>query len=169
MMPLTEKGEKIKGAMSKQYGPEKGEQVFYASKNKGTIKGVDKADAESEPGEKEKAREEQEQESLDLPTQLKDAEQQLEALEREQEQVDEGQERQNAIDDTKEQIRSLRDEIRSQTRKALGKADALAELEAKQDSDLIVKHIEDAVDGLSKRMDAFEEKNKKDYAGAVAR
>ena len=27
-------------AMKKQYGKEKGEQVFYASKNKGTIKGV---------------------------------------------------------------------------------------------------------------------------------
>jgi hypothetical protein len=40
-MPLTEKGEKIKAAMTEQYGPEKGEQVFYASKNKGTISGVD--------------------------------------------------------------------------------------------------------------------------------
>jgi hypothetical protein len=40
-MPLTEKGEKIKGAMEKKYGPEKGEKVFYASKNKGTITGVD--------------------------------------------------------------------------------------------------------------------------------
>src|SRR5215469_7043540 len=40
-MPLTEKGEKIKGAMEKQYGSEKGEQVFYASKNKGKITGVD--------------------------------------------------------------------------------------------------------------------------------
>jgi hypothetical protein len=43
-MPLTEKGEKIKGAMEKQYGPEKGEKVFYASKNKGKISGVDRAD-----------------------------------------------------------------------------------------------------------------------------
>ena len=40
-MPLTEKGEKIKAAMTKQYGPEKGERVFYASKNKGNITGVD--------------------------------------------------------------------------------------------------------------------------------
>ena len=40
-MPLTEKGEKIKGAMEKKYGAEKGEKVFYASKNKGTITGVD--------------------------------------------------------------------------------------------------------------------------------
>lgn len=40
-MPLTEKGEKIKGAMTSQYGKEKGEEVFYASKNKGKISGVD--------------------------------------------------------------------------------------------------------------------------------
>jgi hypothetical protein len=40
-MPLTEKGQKIKSAMTKQYGPEKGEEVFYASKNKGKISGVD--------------------------------------------------------------------------------------------------------------------------------
>jgi hypothetical protein len=40
-MPLTKKGEKIKGAMEEQYGAEKGEAVFYASKNKGTISGVD--------------------------------------------------------------------------------------------------------------------------------
>lgn len=42
MDPLTDKGEKIKGAMQEQYGKEKGERVFYASKNKGTIKGVDR-------------------------------------------------------------------------------------------------------------------------------
>ena len=41
-MPLTEKGSKIKKAMVKQYGKEKGEQVFYASAQKGTIKGVHK-------------------------------------------------------------------------------------------------------------------------------
>ena len=41
-MPLTEKGKKIKRAMVKEYGKEKGEQVFYASENKGTIKGVAK-------------------------------------------------------------------------------------------------------------------------------
>lgn len=41
-MPLTKKGEKVKRAMQKQYGEEKGEQVFYASANKGTIKGVHK-------------------------------------------------------------------------------------------------------------------------------
>lgn len=41
-MPLTKKGSKIKTAMKKEYGTEKGERVFYASKNKGTIKGVEK-------------------------------------------------------------------------------------------------------------------------------
>jgi hypothetical protein len=40
-MPLTEKGQKIKAAMQKQYGAKKGESVFYASANKGTIKGVE--------------------------------------------------------------------------------------------------------------------------------
>lgn len=41
-MPLTKKGSKIKAAMKKEYGAKKGEQVFYASANKGTIKGVEK-------------------------------------------------------------------------------------------------------------------------------
>lgn len=41
-MPLTKKGKKIKKAMEKQYGKEKGERVFYASQNKGTIKGTHK-------------------------------------------------------------------------------------------------------------------------------
>ena len=40
-MPLTKKGKKIEKAMKKEYGEKKGEQVFYASKNKGTIKGVE--------------------------------------------------------------------------------------------------------------------------------
>jgi hypothetical protein len=40
-MPLTKKGRKIKAAFVEQYGEEKGEQVFYASKNAGTISGVD--------------------------------------------------------------------------------------------------------------------------------
>lgn len=41
-MPLTKKGTKIKKAMVKTYGKEKGKQVFYASANKGVIKGVKK-------------------------------------------------------------------------------------------------------------------------------
>ena len=41
-MPLTAKGKKIKRKMEKEYGKKKGEQVFYASENKGTIKGVAK-------------------------------------------------------------------------------------------------------------------------------
>jgi hypothetical protein len=42
-MPLTSKGEEVMSAMKKQYGGEKGEEVFYASKNKGTLTGVDEA------------------------------------------------------------------------------------------------------------------------------
>ncbi len=41
-MPLTKKGRKIKKAMEKQYGKKKGKKVFYASQNKGTIKGTHK-------------------------------------------------------------------------------------------------------------------------------
>lgn len=40
-MPLTEKGKQILTNMRKTYGSEKGERVFYASANKGTIKGVE--------------------------------------------------------------------------------------------------------------------------------
>jgi hypothetical protein len=49
-MPLTEKGKEIKSSMTEQYGPEKGEEVFYASKNAGRISGVDtKADQQAQP------------------------------------------------------------------------------------------------------------------------
>ena len=41
-MPLNEKGKKIMKSMRKQYGKKRGETVFYASKNKGTIRGVEK-------------------------------------------------------------------------------------------------------------------------------
>ena len=41
-MPLTKKGKKILGSMRESYGSNKGKQVFYASKNKGNVKGVDK-------------------------------------------------------------------------------------------------------------------------------
>lgn len=40
-MPLTKKGKEILAAMKKEYGSKKGESVFYASRNKGKIKGVD--------------------------------------------------------------------------------------------------------------------------------
>jgi len=43
-MPLTEKGKKIMKSMQKQYGKKKGEQVFYASVNKGKITGAEKKD-----------------------------------------------------------------------------------------------------------------------------
>jgi len=39
-MPLNKKGKKILSAMQKEYGKERGKEVFYASENKGTIKGV---------------------------------------------------------------------------------------------------------------------------------
>jgi len=43
MVPLTDKGKKIKEAMTEQYGGKKGgEQVFYASANKGVITGIEK-------------------------------------------------------------------------------------------------------------------------------
>jgi hypothetical protein len=41
-MPLTSKGRKVKAAMQKQYGKEKGEEVFYATENKGKVKGLTK-------------------------------------------------------------------------------------------------------------------------------
>ena len=41
-MPLTPKGEKILKSMKEEYGAKKGESVFYASKNAGKNKGVDK-------------------------------------------------------------------------------------------------------------------------------
>ena len=41
-MPLNEKGRKIMKSMKEQYGKKRGETVFYASLNKGVIKGVEK-------------------------------------------------------------------------------------------------------------------------------
>ena len=46
-MPLNEKGKKIMKSMREQYGKKRGEQVFYASKNKGTIKKVEKKSRKS--------------------------------------------------------------------------------------------------------------------------
>jgi hypothetical protein len=41
-MPLTKKGLKIRAALEKHYGKDKGEDVFYASINKGKITGAEK-------------------------------------------------------------------------------------------------------------------------------
>tara|TARA_Y100000592_G_C5371416_1_gene268732 strand:+ start:62 stop:688 length:627 start_codon:yes stop_codon:yes gene_type:complete len=41
-MPLNKKGKKIMKSMKDQYGSSEGKKVFYASVNKGTIKGVKK-------------------------------------------------------------------------------------------------------------------------------
>jgi len=41
-MPLTGKGQKILSSMQSQYGAKKGKSVFYASINKGTVKGAEK-------------------------------------------------------------------------------------------------------------------------------
>jgi len=41
-MPLTKKGKKILRSMKKEYGPERGKQVFYASQNAGKITGTHK-------------------------------------------------------------------------------------------------------------------------------
>jgi hypothetical protein len=40
MMPLSFKGRKIKRKMEQEYGKEKGDRVFYASENKGIIRGL---------------------------------------------------------------------------------------------------------------------------------
>ncbi len=40
-MPLTGKGQKIQKAMRAEYGRKKGDSVFYASINKGKIKGAE--------------------------------------------------------------------------------------------------------------------------------
>ena len=42
-MPLTTKGKKIMKSMKGQYGKKEGERVFDASRNKGAIKGVERA------------------------------------------------------------------------------------------------------------------------------
>lgn len=49
-MPLTSKGRKIKSSMKSEYGAEKGEDVFYASQNKGTITGTHKGKAKHAKG-----------------------------------------------------------------------------------------------------------------------
>lgn len=47
-MPLTAKGKKILASMKKSYGSnKKAKSVFYASINKGTVKGAEKSRARS--------------------------------------------------------------------------------------------------------------------------
>jgi hypothetical protein len=41
-VPLTKKGRKIMRAMTRRYGAKRGRSVFYASRNKGRITGVDR-------------------------------------------------------------------------------------------------------------------------------
>ena len=41
-MPLTKKGHEILNNMESEYGAKKGKSVFYASKNKRVIRGVEK-------------------------------------------------------------------------------------------------------------------------------
>ena len=64
-MPLNKKGKEIMSSMKKTYGAKKGEQVFYATANKGKIKGVEekakggkvrKASKSSKPKAKSKSR-----------------------------------------------------------------------------------------------------------------
>jgi hypothetical protein len=40
-MPLTKKGETIMSSMVKEYGAKRAKRIFYASANKGRIKGVE--------------------------------------------------------------------------------------------------------------------------------
>jgi hypothetical protein len=49
-MPLTAKGSEVMAKLKKEYGPESGERVFYAMKNKGTLTGVDSRGDAAEPG-----------------------------------------------------------------------------------------------------------------------
>jgi hypothetical protein len=41
-MPLTKTGKKVLRSMRKEYGKKKGQSVFYASINKGKLKGMEK-------------------------------------------------------------------------------------------------------------------------------
>ena len=41
-MPLTKKGKTILRSMREQYGKKRGTEIFYRSRNKGTIKGVER-------------------------------------------------------------------------------------------------------------------------------
>jgi hypothetical protein len=171
-MPLTEKGEQIKASMEKQYGPEKGEEVFYASKNAGRITGVDKRNDQAQPAQKPQPQQQEppvketkttvkepageQQEEQDPKSKLKAAEDELDALEREQEQSEEGLGRQNAIEDQKKLIRSMRNEMReTEHKERMGIADAVELLEYQQDRAMLLKHIGDVCVALTDRMDAY--------------
>lgn len=41
-MPLTQKGKKIMAALKKEYGAKEGRSIFYAMKNAGEIKSVER-------------------------------------------------------------------------------------------------------------------------------
>lgn len=47
VMPLTKKGLKIREALQKYYGKDKGESVMYALINKGKVKGAEKTGKKS--------------------------------------------------------------------------------------------------------------------------
>ncbi|HEX6549049.1 MAG TPA: hypothetical protein VF117_00060 [Gammaproteobacteria bacterium] len=51
-MPLNAKGRKILRNMQQEYGTEKGRAVFYASVNKGIIKGVETMPRQKRPARK---------------------------------------------------------------------------------------------------------------------
>ena len=178
--------------MEKQYGSEKGEEVFYASKNAGRITGVDampeaqtaaKPAATAKPAAKTEQAEEppvkktttkveepaEQQQEQDPDDTLKAHEDELKALEREQEQTEENQGRLNEIDDQKQIIRNLRNEMReTEHKERMGIADANEIEEKKQDGKLLLKHVADRIDSFASRIDALEAK-KKDYAAAQSR
>lgn len=55
-MPLTPKGRRILQKMQEEYGARKGEAVFYASRNKGRITGVDLPRESTPPGRRQRRR-----------------------------------------------------------------------------------------------------------------
>jgi hypothetical protein len=51
-VPLTKKGKKVMGEMKDEYGPEKGERVFYATVNTGKLRGVHEGQKKRTPPKK---------------------------------------------------------------------------------------------------------------------
>lgn len=168
-MPLTEKGEKIKGAMTKEYGSEKGERVFYASKNAGKISGVDARDDQAPSSQVKQQQGAEVDPQRPLPEQLARAENELEMMEREHEAEQLGMHRKHQIADHKKKIRQMRDTIKQEARNALGApatkgdaADPLEQLESKQDAEKqkaeFASMIADMVADCEKRLDALQAK-----------